>query len=452
MINATRMRDAPQADLAETSPADSGRGARESETMSNVVAGRAAHGSSRVFDPRILLVLLSALLFVPVLSLFYWPTTNGVDVIGYPIGRDFINIWVGPRLAFGDQLWALFDLKAYNAAIGTQFGQPLPTHGWSYPLFVLPAFWPLAQLPYFTALAVWTFGLFAIFAGVTLWQIERPMRPLALLLLLLAPATLINIVGGQNGFLTAALLLGGIRMLDRRPLLAGILFGLLTFKPQMGLVLPFALVALGAWRTIAVAAVTAIALVAVSLAAFGPDAWRAYFEVTSAYQISLIEQFQAFGTLMMVSVLAAARTFGLSQPLALAIQVAVAIPVLALAMVAVRLTEDSSRRAFVLVTATVLVTPYALNYDLAALTAVILWRLTDPQPVGLIRGVVLALGWLIPLGAMYLNNRGIGLTPVVFAGLFALALHDAVPDLKLRVWALFPKRLRPAGPLQSPVR
>jgi len=384
--------------------------------------------------------------------LFYWPTANGVDVIGYPIGRDFINIWAGPRLAFGDRLWALFDLKAYNAGIGAEFGRPLPTHGWSYPLFVLLAFWPLAQLPYFAALAVWTFGLFAIFAGVTLSQIERPLRPIALLLLLLAPATLINTVGGQNGFLTAALLLGGILALDRRPLLAGVLFGLLTFKPQLGLVLPFALVALGAWRTIAAAAVTAIALVAASIAAFGLDPWRAYFEVSGVSLISLVEQFHAFWTLMMISVLGAARTFGLSQPVALAIQVAVAIPVLALAIWAVRLTEDSSRRAFVLVTATVLVTPYTLNYDLTALSAVILWRLTDPRPIGRARGVVLALGWLIPLGAMYLNNRGIGLTPVVLVGLFALAVHDAVSDLKLRLCNLFPKRVRLAETLQSPVR
>ena len=80
-----------------------------------------------------------------------------------------------------------------------------------------------------------------------------------------------------------------------------------------------------------------------------------------------------------------------------------------------------------------------------------LW-LTGPQPIGVMRGVVLALGWLIPLGAMYLNNRGIGLTPVIFAGLFALAVHDAVPDLKRRAWNLFPKRLRLAGTSQSPAR
>src|SRR3954463_6190588 len=111
----------------------------------------------RAINPRVFFPGLSILLFVPILVTNYWPDGNGVDVVGYPIGRDFINVWVGPRLAFGDQLWKLFNLQAYHAAIGTEFGQPLPWHNWGYPLFVLLAFWPLAQLPYFAALALWTF-------------------------------------------------------------------------------------------------------------------------------------------------------------------------------------------------------------------------------------------------------------------------------------------------------
>ena len=76
------------------------------------------------------------------------------------------------------------------------------------------------------------------------------------------PACPINAIGGQNGFLSAALFLGGVLNIDRRPILSGVLIGLLTFKPHLGVVLPFALVALGAWRVIASAAVTALALFA----------------------------------------------------------------------------------------------------------------------------------------------------------------------------------------------
>ncbi len=117
------------------------------------------------------------------------------------------------------------------------FRTALPFHNWGYPPFTLLLLRPLGGLPYFAALALWTAGLFAVFAGVTLSQVPPERRGAALVALALAPACLINAVGGQNGFLTAALLLGGLLALDRRPILAGILFGLLTWKPHLGLVL-----------------------------------------------------------------------------------------------------------------------------------------------------------------------------------------------------------------------
>ena len=137
-------------------------------------------------------------------------------------------------------------------------------------------------------------------------EVEPARRLPALLLLALTPACLINTIGGQNGFLSAALFLGGVLNIDRRPILAGVLIGLLTFKPHLGIVLPFALVALGAWRVIASAAVTALALFALSTAMFGLDAWREYVAVVGPYQTELLRQFEGFYTNMMVSVLASA--------------------------------------------------------------------------------------------------------------------------------------------------
>ena len=94
----------------------------------------------------------------------------------------------------------------------------------------------------FAALAVWTLGLFGVLAAVTLSAVAPHERGYALTALALSPACLINAIGGQNGFLSAALLLGGTLLIDRRPILAGVLFGLLTFKPHLGLVLAFAFV------------------------------------------------------------------------------------------------------------------------------------------------------------------------------------------------------------------
>jgi hypothetical protein len=269
---------------------------------------------------------------------------------------------------------------------------------------------------------------------------------LLLLLLLLAPATLINAVGGQNGFLTACLLVGGIVLLDRRPVLVGILFGLLTFKPHLGVVVPFALLALGAWRTIAAATATAIVLVASSVAVFGLDAWVSYFQVTSAFFSRALEQFGDFGALMITSVMVSvARTFGVSLRTGLAVQIAVAVPVLALAVWAIRQTSDPARRAFVLVTATLLVTPYAMVYDWCALTAVLAWRLFSPQPLGAVRAAVILVAWLMPLGAMYLNMFDLGLAPLALIGVFAIAIGDLVADGARQGWTPVGRRPAPSA-------
>jgi hypothetical protein len=377
---------------------------------------------------RLLLLVASIALMLPILR-FYWPAGGGLDVVGYPLGRDFINVWSGPQVAFGDNVSALFDLRGYHEAIGRLFGTPLPFHNWGYPLFTLPAFWPLAQLPYFWALTVWTAGLFAVFAAIVLAEVEPARRTQALLLLALTPACLINTIGGQNGFLSAALFLGGVLNIDRRPILSGVLIGLLTFKPHLGMVLPFALVALGAWRVIASAAVTALVLFGVATAMFGVDAWRDYFAAVGPYQTELLRQFEGFYTTMMVSVLASARQLGLPYPLALGLQVIVSVGAIALACWAVRRIADPCARAFLLAAATLLATPYAFNYDMTAIGAALVWIMVGRLPYRAEAGPIYMLAWLASPATMMLALYGSGLAPLimlfVLSSTFAVAILDA---------------------------
>ncbi len=377
---------------------------------------------------RIAYPLLSVLLVAPWIAGVYWPAGGGLDVAGYQIGRDFINVWAAPQLAFGGKIHILFDFDAYAREIGTLIGLPMSFHYWSYPLSALLLFWPFAQLPYLAALALWTFGLFALFAGVVLTQVETRYRAYALLALALAPACLINAAGGQNGFLTAALFLGGILALDRRPVMAGILFGLLTFKPHLGIVLPFVLLVLGAWRTIASAVVTAAVLVALSAALFGIEPWLDYFRVTGALTAVGMQGFKGFYTLMMTSVLAGGQVFKLPYAASVALQTAVAFTVIVTACWAVRRTTDPFKRAFVLSCAAPLITPYAFNYDLTALAAVIVWRLCVPLPAGFGRNAVLLLAWLAPILIMYLVWFGLGVTPLLLLAAFVLGAYEAAAD------------------------
>lgn len=385
------------------------------------------HLSSAV---RLTVVLLLAGLVVSLafLARIYAPAGGGLDVGGYQIGRDFINPWAAPQIAFSGHADTLHDLGGYWKAINTLFGQPIPFHNWSYPPFALLLYWPLGQAPYFTALGIWTVGLFGAYALVA-GQFAEPRRRLPMALALAAsPGCLINVASGQNGFLTAALFLGAILALDRRPVLAGVLIGLLTIKPQLGLVLPLALLALGAWRTLASAAATAMLLVVASVAMFGLDPWRHYLVETGAYQLGLLTVFRGPYTWMMSSVLSAARTVGLPFATAALVQALVSIPVLITAAVAVRWTRGPRQRGMILATATPLITPYTFNYDLTAVTVLIAWRLIDGD---LMRrpGMTMVdfLIWLAPVLMMPFNILGAPVTPVLLIVLFVSAVTEVAP-------------------------
>ena len=140
-----------------------------------------------------------------------------------------------------------------------------------------------------------------------------------LLLALAFPAVLINVGHGHNGFLTAALLGGGLVILDRRPLAAGILFGLMAYKPQFGLMIPIALAAGGYWRTFAAAAVTAVLLTLVTTLVFGVQVWHAFFVGAEFTRTVVLEQGDT-GWHKIQSIFSWARMWGAPVPLAYAIQ------------------------------------------------------------------------------------------------------------------------------------
>ena len=111
-------------------------------------------------------------------------------------------------------------------------------------------------------------------------------------MLLASPAMAINLLMGQNGCLTAALWVGGAALLPRRPATAGALFGLLTFKPQLGVLIPVFLLAGRRYRAILAACLSAAVLAAASVVAFGPGSWRAFVDLTLPTQFSSMAAWQ----------------------------------------------------------------------------------------------------------------------------------------------------------------
>lgn len=386
----------------------------------------------QALTPMLFLVAGALLLASLTVWRFYLPAANGFDVSGNQIGRDFLNTWVGPQVAFHDGAAALYDQKGYMAKAAALFGKPLLFHNFSYPPSAIVLFWPFAQLPYFVGLAVWLCVTFAALAAVTLSQVSRVHALAAVGLLAIAPAVIVNGLSGQNGFLSGALLMGGLVLLDRRPLLAGVLFGLLSFKPHLGIVLAFVLLALGAWRTIAAAAATTGLLVALSLLLFGIEPWTQYLTTTREFQLELLREWRGFYVLMMPTWFAPLRTAGMSYAAAMAIQTLVTIAVMGATTWAVRQTRDPALRAFIVAAATPLALPYSFNYDLPALAVASVWLITGRISMPPRVETVHLVAWYAPLLMMIPEFHSLAIAPAALTGLFASAIWLAASNNKTR--------------------
>jgi len=279
---------------------------------------------------RIRLVAVAILCVAAASIVFMLVTAHGlVDIQGRPLGTDFSSFYSAGTHVLEGNAQAPYDLARQHAREQAIFGEATPFYSWFYPPFFLFITAALALLPYGAAFVTWqvvtlVLYLLAIRAIVPSPRLRREGRDegasprgsesrTELLLAVAFPAVLVNLGHGQNGFLSAALLGGALAVLDRRPIVAGFLFGLLAYKPQFGLMIPLALAAGGHWRSFAAAAAT-IALLAVgATAAFGPDVWRAFFDSTHFMRTVALEQGD-LGWYKMQSLFAWARMWGAPVP------------------------------------------------------------------------------------------------------------------------------------------
>src|SRR5260370_1798667 len=104
-------------------------------------------------------------------------------------------------------------------------------------------------MPYALALAVWKIGSFGLSLAVIGAIVQRMhlrgivIGPIWLPIAAGFPAVFVNLGHGQNGFLTAGLFGAALLALPTRPVISGVLFGLLAYQPQFSLIVPLALLA-----------------------------------------------------------------------------------------------------------------------------------------------------------------------------------------------------------------
>ena len=373
------------------------------------------------FAMLVLLLYLSAgWLVAGMVTSWWWHPPGLVNEQGATIGRDFIAPFSAASLALNGDPVAGYDSERIHVTERQVIGAPVVLIRWLYPPTALMLMLPLALLPYLAALALWICGQIGMLLLLLRRLFPHPLVPVAALVF---PGTAQSVIAGQNGLFSTMLIGGGLYYLERRPLLAGLCFGTLGYKPQMALAGFVALLFGAYWRSFAMALATAVLLAAASVTTLGIAPW-----------IAFVQQLDAAGSLLdgeipldrMVTVFAALHLAGASIAMSSLVQSSVTLLVLGAIAHIWRQRAPLPWRGSVLAVAIPLTTPYAFNYDLVLLLLPMAWLAWAGLATGFRRGEVplLVAAWVSPVvGWLLAEQSHVLLTPVVLVLLLLSVLR-----------------------------
>ena len=317
------------------------------------------------------LAILGAFFFVVsvigYLATMSWGHAIPRDGTTLVMGRDFLNFWMYGRAAPTPDPSRFYDLATYNQALEALLGSNYPGQNWSYPPSIFFFAMPFGQFGYLTALTIWTLTGAAIFYSVARRHVVDN-RLLAALLL--SPAAVLCVISGQSSLITAAMLVTIFAWLDRRPVAAGILIGLLTLKPQLGILFPVMLIASGRWRVFAAAAITTLALAAATALVFGPQVWVDFATKGLAGNNLVLADPERIATPFYPTVFMNLRGIDLPYSVAMAVQLCFSGAAVAAVAWAFRARRDGDPLMLMALffACAISAVPYLLSYDTLALT------------------------------------------------------------------------------------
>jgi arabinofuranan 3-O-arabinosyltransferase len=320
------------------------------------------------------LVVASGISFAYLADLAWMALTHRwlMDAGGHPLAADFLSFWSAGLLAWGGHAAQAYDWSIMHALQGRLMHHTASGFlGWAYPPLFFAVAMFLALLPFGIAFLGWVGASLALYAAAVA-HIARDRR--AALFALAAPASLACIVAGQNGFLTAALMACVLLQLEARPVLAGLLLGLLTYKPHFGLLFPVALLLGGYGRAFASAVIATLAILFVSWLA-APDSLAAFAQHLGGMSNDFLSQGHA-GFYKLQSLYGLLRTSGVPDGASFTAQGVLLVTMAGFIAWLWRNEKDNSLRCAGLCTATLLATPYLFLYDFPVLSVAIafLWR------------------------------------------------------------------------------
>jgi hypothetical protein len=347
-----------------------------------------------LFNACFVLFVINAAFFPTAFFAHWWI----FDEKGLGIPTDFVNVWSAGRLVLDGHPALAYDWDIQKQVQVAVLGQSYAGNfAWHYPPPFLFIAGLLAHFPYAVAFIGWAAASLVPYLAVMRAIVGRPF---GLLLAAAFPVVLTNTLVGQNGFLTASLIGATLYLIPVRPVLAGICLGLLSYKPQYGLLFPLVLIAASQWRVFFTAAIVAVTIAVLSWLAFGTESWQAFFHWMPMFSQAFLTEGRApWGK--MQSIFALVRFFGGSEPLGWGFQWVMSGAVAVVLVLMWRSRISYSLKAAALAAGTLLITPYLFLYDVMVLAIAVAFLVRIGLRQGFARHELPALGLVAALLMFY---------------------------------------------------
>ena len=325
---------------------------------------------------------------------------------------DFISFWAAGKLFLAGNGLGAFDLPTLTAA-GDFPPEQVGSFFWHYPPAVMILSAPLALMPFWAA---WN-----IFVLVSLLCLYLAVRgPAAELpggwrMMLAAPVVLVGClaIGQTSVFWTAGLMAALWAMRQERTRWAGFWIALLTLKPQLGILIPVALLAAGQWRVILWATLFTVAIAVVSTLPFGLAYWEHF---AADIRGTLGRMSEGFVLPPFVSFYGFLRIFGAEHGTGIAAQGAMSLALAAAILwIWSRPAVSFDLKCAALCAAIPLASPYAYYYEMVLTLAAALFLARDGFGQSWPARLWLVVLWFGPVVPLYLPSymTVAGVAPVI---------------------------------------
>jgi alpha-1,2-mannosyltransferase len=353
-------------------------------------------GSRRLFDLIAVALLCICLgFYIAEIKSSWIPNLLRESPVSYKInkyiGTEFRMFWTGSYMALHGELSDIYNNSKFEA-VETRLAGTEKGHVWLYPPPFLLMVLPLSLLPFLASLGIWL----AVTLSCYLLILRRICpQPHVILWMVFFPGIVINFMVGHNGFLSGTLVGGGLLFINSSPILAGILFGLFFYKPQLGILIPLALLAGRRWNILGITAISAAGIGIASALIFGPDTWLEFLRnLPIAAKLTDSPRFWD----RMPTIYAAARAAGNGTLIAWTLQGIMMLGVMAGVYWVWSGKASAASRASILILGILLVTRYAFIYDYAILAIPLAWLWQEGQTTGWLslEKPLLLYGWVMP--------------------------------------------------------